>query len=225
MFNCIGLYHSSVCVLKFNGRQIARNIQGICKMKCNGWLIVLVFVLMTVAASTAWADYSWQYFGGHEYALTQSWGTWVDHEAEAVSLGGHLATINNADENEWIARTFNNVHAHDYNDSWGLLVDIGYYYNSTNAQWEWISGEPVTYTNCDPGAWGYPLAGPHAYIHEASHFYPGTWNMAPYCTEPDGYYLAFGVIELPVPEPSTLILLGIGGISMLAYAWRRRQTS
>ena len=25
-----------------------------------------------------------------------------------------------------------------------------------------------------------------------------------------------------VPEPSTLVLLGIGAISLLAYAWRRR---
>ena len=26
----------------------------------------------------------------------------------------------------------------------------------------------------------------------------------------------------PVPEPSTFVLLGIGAISLLAYAWRRR---
>ena len=27
----------------------------------------------------------------------------------------------------------------------------------------------------------------------------------------------------PIPEPSTLVLLGIGAMSLLAYAWRRRR--
>ena len=27
-----------------------------------------------------------------------------------------------------------------------------------------------------------------------------------------------------VPEPSTLVLFGIGALSLLAFAWRRRQT-
>ncbi len=28
----------------------------------------------------------------------------------------------------------------------------------------------------------------------------------------------------PIPEPSTLVLLGIGAVSMMAYAWRRRRS-
>src|SRR5437867_3069965 len=42
---------------------------------------------------------------GHMYyRLTQS--TWTAAESEAVGLGGHLATINDANENEWVASTF-----------------------------------------------------------------------------------------------------------------------
>lgn len=41
------------------------------------------------------------------------------------------------------------------------------------------------------------------------------WMMNPSTNELDHYVIG-------LPEPSTVVLLGIGTISLLAYAWRRR---
>jgi hypothetical protein len=41
----------------------------------------------------------------HSYLLLDT-ATWKDSEAEAVALGGHLATIRNQAEADWVFHTF-----------------------------------------------------------------------------------------------------------------------
>ena len=83
-------------------------------------------------------------YNGHTYGITPT-QTWVDAEAHAVSLGGHLVTINDADENEFIRTTFLNISG-EQEDFW-----IGFYCqtppSSNPANYVWSSGEPVTYSN------------------------------------------------------------------------------
>ena len=50
-------------------------------------------------------------------------------------LGGHLVTINDATENDWLFSNFGD-------GSW-----IGFTDQITEGDWKWISGEEVTYTN------------------------------------------------------------------------------
>jgi hypothetical protein len=62
--------------------------------------------------------------------------TWAEAEAYAVSVGGHLVTINNQAEQDWLAVTFTD-----------LILWIGMNDRAAEGSWVWSSGEPVTYTN------------------------------------------------------------------------------
>ncbi|MGH7968358.1 MAG: lectin-like protein, partial [Limisphaerales bacterium] len=78
---------------------------------------------------------------GHSYyLLTQS--TWSNAEAQAVRLGGHLATIRNADEDRWVFTTFG---------GYGGALWIGLTDRQKAFQFTWASGEPVLYTNWGGG--------------------------------------------------------------------------
>lgn len=71
--------------------------------------------------------------GDSAYVIVQG-PTWEEAEANAVKLGGHLVTINDAAENEWL---FQN----------GLRGWIGFTDTSQEGEWIWSSGESVTYVN------------------------------------------------------------------------------
>lgn len=81
---------------------------------------------------------------GHNYYVTDDLTTWEAAEAWAVALGGHLVTINDDAENAWVVSRLT------------LLAD--WYWigarddeNTTDAVFEWISGEPWGYAQWSPG--------------------------------------------------------------------------
>ena len=77
---------------------------------------------------------------GHLYKLIDS-GSWQGCEDNAVGLGGHLVTINDEDEQNWLVSTFGS------NEEYG----IGFTDKNEEGRWEWISGEEATYTNWASG--------------------------------------------------------------------------
>ena len=79
---------------------------------------------------------------GHFYVLLAQ-ASWTASEAEAIALGGHLVTINDAAENAWVQATFGPLHPGD--DLWLGFNDV-----AVEGTFEWVSGEPVTYTNWAP---------------------------------------------------------------------------
>jgi len=77
---------------------------------------------------------------GHLYYLLAA-TYWTNAEAQAIGLGGHLVTINDAAENVWVLDTFGNF------DGVSRVLHIGFTDEGKEGQWRWLSGEPVTYVN------------------------------------------------------------------------------
>ncbi|MBK8915221.1 MAG: immunoglobulin domain-containing protein [Phycisphaerales bacterium] len=82
--------------------------------------------------------------GGSVYYMTEA-VTWHEGQAHAESLGGNLVTINSADENEFVRA---GVLRFDGADRRGW---IGFTDQDREGDFQWISGEPVDYTNWGGG--------------------------------------------------------------------------
>jgi hypothetical protein len=107
---------------------------------------------------------------GHSYYLLAP-STWTKAEAEAISLGGHLATIRNAAEDRWVFATFG---------SFSRALWIGLNDRNKIRQYIWSSGEPVTYVNWSGGQPDNRPedGGTELYVHiwPPAHACPGQWN-------------------------------------------------
>ena len=109
---------------------------------------------------------------GHWYfsATGPSNQTWEATQDASRQLGGHLATIRSAEENEWIVSNLPTGSAY-----------IGGFQAIDGAEpgngWQWVTGEPLAYTNWYPGE---PNDN-HPQGEDTMDFYleTGTWNDTP----------------------------------------------
>ena len=104
----------------------------------------------------------------HRYRMYKGVPRWVEAEAFCRALGGHLATMTTAEENQFV---------HDYMWNGGFTTAyFGLEDEERDHTWEWVTGEPVEYTNWDSGEPSYSgreRYGMYFYKHTT-----GTWNDA-----------------------------------------------
>ncbi|NBO66103.1 MAG: hypothetical protein EBU88_14900, partial [Acidobacteria bacterium] len=70
--------------------------------------------------------------------------TWEEAEANAVKLGGHLVTINDAAENEWLQSNFSSYISAT---SGGADLWIGFTDRDDEGVWKWIDGTSPNFVN------------------------------------------------------------------------------
>jgi fibro-slime domain-containing protein len=139
---------------------------------------------------------------GHWYDIVGSGitGAWSDAETNAVALGGHLVTINDAAEETWLRASFGS----------NTQYWIGFSDAAVEGTWAWASGEAVTYTNWAAGEPSNTMPPPIGENYAVLNFdaSTGAWNDWDY-QRPD-YSYTFGIGEFAVkpPERSTFSLSG-----------------
>lgn len=149
---------------------------------------------------------------GHTYYLLDS-ADWTSSEADAVAVGGHLVTINDPAEDEFVLQNYTNFFGDDAIQLWIGLTRVG-------TDFSWVSGDGSTYRNW---AMGFPTSDPQenfVYLDLVSTQWKNTVN------EPT--FSVYGVVEVEstgvVPEPASLMIwsmIAIGGVTLARRRVRR----
>ncbi len=190
-------------------------------MKLNRLSLLALLGLSTLNAQAA-SILATDTYNGHTYQLITA-DTWTNSEAFAQSVGGHLITVNDANESVWLTtQAFS---------SWGLTHSfwIGYSRNPNNpSQFVWADGSNSTYTNWAPGE----PNNSNSYNSDAENYVHtylfssifGKWNDLANVDPFQGP--KFGVVELSqatsaVPVPAAAWLFGSALFGV--FGLRRRQ--
>ncbi len=87
-----------------------------------------------------------QDFQGHRYQLVSGNFSWQEAKAEAEKLGGHLAVISSAEENDWAWKTFSTqLPPQPKETRWKRGWWLGASQTAAEKPWSWLTGESLSY--------------------------------------------------------------------------------
>lgn len=167
---------------------------------------------------------------GHWYeaVLVSNGVTWPEANAAAARRGGYLCTVTNAAENTFVASLVNVSYYSDASINNDILGPwLGAFRNANDPQWQWVTGEPFSFT-----AWysGQPdgYGGSNQKLQYYARFSVGsTWGDHP-GTPITGYSLPRGyIVEYNTCPVSMAWTNGIATISWPSTAtnWVLETTS
>jgi hypothetical protein len=143
-------------------------------------------------------------FNGHRYyVIRQSGLSWFEAQEQAQRLGGNLVTINSAAENTFVSELLRS------NFGFYALAWIGFNDERTEGQFEWVSGEPTTYTNWfvrdgEPNDFPPQVTEDFAITNYAFGFGPGWWNDVSGTRDSAVFWNAYAVVEVNPTRTFTL---------------------
>ncbi len=166
-----------------------------------GLIAVLSLLLVNAAYSYTLLNSTVWSVNGHLYQVYGGTTSWTDAAAFAGTVSvpgfhnGYLATVHSEAENNVITNLLT------------LPAWLGGYQPEgeldPNANWQWVTGEPWTYTNWDPGQ-------PNDNLGPGSEQYLVIYTSGMWHDYPNGTRPSF-VVELnPVPDPTSIAGLGVG---------------
>ena len=173
--------------------------------------------VVTTTSTTSWnemyslsswdpttTNFEWKYAGGSGWGVmgvVKASGTGADNDGYSIVAGHPGGLWGLASTAGGAGQSFTGVNAGDIFDLrqevYNSAPVMNLYKNNV-----WVSRIPAVYTT------------PMEFYQNGCPTHPGDWMSVD--------YVGTG-IPAPTPEPSALVLLGIGLISLLAYAWRKRR--